>query len=232
MPRDSNSTGWIPAFGVHVFTASGAGLALMALIAATRGNIVEMFWWLGAALVVDGIDGTLARRLAVAEALPRWSGEALDFVVDFTTYVFVPAYAITMSGLLPGPLAAPLGIVIVVTSAIYFADREMKTEENYFRGFPALWNAAAFYLFLWKPTPWLSALAIVALAVLTFLPIRFVHPFRVSGRRDVTILMLILWSVLAVVALVRNLDPGLLVAVALTGSGLYFLASGLWRAKS
>ena len=231
MLGDSNGTGRIPAFAVHVFTASGAGLALLALIAATRGDIVGMFWWLGAALFVDGVDGALARRFKVAETLPRWSGEALDFVVDFTTYVFVPAYAITMSGLLPGALAVPLGVVIVVTSAIYFADREMKTEENYFRGFPALWNAAAFYLFLWKPSPWLSALVIVTLAVMTFLPIRFVHPFRVSGRRAVTILVLVLWSILAALALVRNLDPGLAVAVALTGLGLYFLAGGLLRTK-
>jgi phosphatidylcholine synthase len=231
MLGDSKRTGWIPAFAVHVFTASGAGLALLALIAATRGDVVGMFWWLGVALFVDGIDGALARRFKVAETLPRWSGEALDFVVDFTTYVFVPAYAITMSGLLPGALAVPLGLVIVVTSAIYFADREMKTEENYFRGFPALWNAAAFYLFLWKPSPWLAAFVVVALAVMTFLPIRFVHPFRVSGRRAVTILVLVLWAILAALALYRNLDPGLAVAVALSLLGIYFLAAGLLRTR-
>ena len=231
MLRDSNGTGWIPAFAVHVFTASGAGLGLLALIAAARGDIVGMFWWLGVALLVDGVDGALARRFKVAETLPRWSGEALDFVVDFTTYVFVPAFAITVSGLLPGTLAVPLGVLIVVTSAIYFADREMKTDDNYFQGFPALWNATAFYLFLWKPAPWFAALIIVALAAMTFLPIRFVHPFRVSGRRAITILVLVLWSILAAVALYRNLDPSPVVAVALTGLGLYFFASGFWRTR-
>ena len=140
------------AFAVHIFTASGAALALAALIYAVQGEWPAMFACLGVALIVDGVDGTIARRLEVAEVLPRWSGDVLDLVVDFVTYVFVPAYAIVASGLLPQPLALPAGIVIVVTGALYFADRNMKTADNYFCGFPALWNAAAFYLFLLKPT--------------------------------------------------------------------------------
>ncbi len=222
----------ICAFGVHLLTASGAGFALLALIAVSRGNAVAMFWWLGLALFVDGIDGTLARRFQVAERLPRWSGEVLDFVVDFTTYVFVPAYAITASGLLPEALAAPLGILIVVTSAIYFADREMKTADNYFRGFPALWNAATFYLYLWKPSPSVAAFAMIALAAMTFLPVRFIHPLRVASLRTVSLLALILWAILAMAALFRNLDPGLGIAVALTGLGLYFMAGGFLRARA
>ncbi len=86
-----------------------------------------MFWCLGAALFVDGIDGTFARKFRVAEVLPRWSGDVLDLVVDFITYVFVPAYAIAASGLLPPVLAIPAALLIVVTSALYFADRDMKT---------------------------------------------------------------------------------------------------------
>ena len=118
-----------------------------------------MFVWLGIALFIDGIDGTFARRLRVAELLPRWSGDVLDLVVDILNYVFVPAYALAASGLLPHAVAIPLGIVIVVTGSLYFADRLMKTSDYYFRGFPALWNVAAFYLFLLKPAPWLGARA-------------------------------------------------------------------------
>ena len=118
----------INAFAVHVFTASGAALALLALIAAVDGRFSMMFLCLGAALVVDGIDGAMARRLRVVELLPRWSGDVLDLVVDFLTYVFVPAYAIVAGGLLPDLLAIPAAIVIVITGALYFADREMKTE--------------------------------------------------------------------------------------------------------
>src|SRR3954465_2415608 len=146
-----------------------------------------MFMCLGIALVVDGVDGTIARRLEVAETLPRWSGDALDQVVDFVTYVFVPAYAIVSGGLLPQPLALPAGIVIVVSGALYFADREMKTADNYFRGFPALWNLVAFYLFVLRPASWLAAVAVALFAVLTFASFKFVHPMRVRRLRMLNI---------------------------------------------
>src|SRR3954470_22879818 len=97
----------VAALSVHVFTALGAGLALLALLEAVREHWAAMFGWLGAALLVDGLDGPLARRLNVAKLQPEWSGEVLDLVVDFVTYVFVPGYAITASGLLL-PVAAPL----------------------------------------------------------------------------------------------------------------------------
>jgi phosphatidylcholine synthase len=216
-----------PAFAVHVFTAAGAALALAALVYAVRGQWPAMFLCLGIALLVDGVDGTIARALKVAERLPRWSGDVLDLVVDFVTYVFVPAYAIAAGGLLPEPLALPAGIVIVVTGAIYFADRQMKTADNYFRGFPALWNAAAFYLFLLKPAPWLAAAIVAALAALTFVPFKFVHPMRVARLRVLTIGALLLWSVLALIALLRDLDPGPWVAGALLVIALYFLGIGL-----
>src|SRR6478672_2468532 len=108
------------AFSVHIFTALGAGVALIALLEAVREHWAAMFWWLGAALVIDGLDGPLARRLDVARLQPDWSGEVLDLVVDFVTYVFVPAYAIIASGLLL-PVTAPLlGVGIVVSGGAVF----------------------------------------------------------------------------------------------------------------
>jgi phosphatidylcholine synthase len=215
------------AFAVHIFTAAGVALGFAALLAAFERQWAVMFWCLGAALLIDGIDGTFARRFRVADVLPRWSGDVLDLVVDFVTYVFVPAYAIVASGLLPSMLAIPAGLVIVVTSALYFADRDMKTDDNYFRGFPALWNAVAFYLFVLKPSPWVTAGAIAVLAVLTFAPFKFVHPFRVTRLRRVTLAALVLWGVLGAVALLYNLDPGPWVACGLVIIGLYFIAVGL-----
>jgi len=205
----------------------GAALGFAGLVMATRGEWPLMFLCLGAALFVDGIDGTIARRLKVAEMLPRWSGDVLDLVVDFVTYVFVPAYAITMSGLLPELLSVPAGIAVVVTGALYFADRNMKTEDNYFRGFPTLWNAAAFYLFLLKPQPWLAAAAVAVLAVLTFVPFKFVHPFRVTRLRGVNIAAVLAWSGLATVALVNDLDPGPWVTGGLVAVAVYVVTVGL-----
>jgi phosphatidylcholine synthase len=214
-------------FSVHVLTAAGAALALVALLAAVRGAFDVMFLCLGIALIVDGIDGTIARAIKVAELLPRWSGEVLDLVVDFATYVFVPAYAIAAGGLLPPWLGAPAGIVIVMTGAIYFADRHMKTADNYFCGFPALWNVVAFYLFVLKPAPWLAAGVVALLAVLTFVPFKFLHPFRVARLRMVSMGAVVLWSVLAAYALMRSLEPGAFVATGLVVLAVYFLGVGL-----
>jgi phosphatidylcholine synthase len=186
-----------------------------------------MFACLGVALFVDGIDGTFARKLKVAEVLPRWSGDVLDLVVDFVTYVFVPAYAIAAGGLLPDALAIPGGIIIVVTGALYFADRDMKTEDNYFRGFPTLWNAAAFYLFILKPNPWVAAATVTILAVLTFVPFKFLHPFRVRRLRALNIAAVIVWAGLATVALVRNLEPEPWVTAGLFAVAFYFIVVGL-----
>ena len=217
------------AFSVHIFTACGAACALLALIAAVGGAWTQMFVWLGVALIIDGIDGTFARRLGVAEVLPRWSGDLLDFVVDFVTYVFVPAYAMVASGLLPPSIALALGLIVTVTGALYFADRRMKTSDSYFRGFPALWNVVAFYLFVLKPAPWLGAGVIIALAAATFAPIYFVHPVRVPRWRQVNMAALVLWGLLALFALAQNLDPPAWVAAALAAIALYFVIVGLLR---
>jgi phosphatidylcholine synthase len=217
------------AFCVHVFTACGVGLGLMALIAATRSAWTEMFLWLGLALLFDGVDGPIARRLRVGQVLPNWSGDALDFVVDYVTYVFVPAYAMAASGLLPPYAGVLLGFGIVVSGALYFADLRMKTADNFFRGFPVLWNAVAFYLLLLKPAPWIGALLILILIVLTFVPIKFVHPVRVRRLREVNLALLVLWAALAGYALARDLAPGPWVTAGLGAIGLYFFAAGLFR---
>ncbi len=188
-----------------------------------------MFVWLGVALVIDGVDGTFARRLRVAEVLPRWSGDVLDLVVDILNYVFVPAYALAASGLLPAAAAIPLGIVVVVTGTLYFADRLMKTSDYYFRGFPALWNVAAFYLFLLRPAPWLSALAVAVLAALTFVPFHVVHPVRIAHLRVLTTAALIVWALLAIYAVAKNLDPGIATVAALCVLGIYFVGIGFLR---
>ena len=215
------------AFSVHIFTALGAGIGLLAMLEAVREHWAGMFAWLGLALVVDALDGPIARRFDVVRLQPNWSGEVLDLVVDFVTYVFVPAYAIVSGGLLPQPLALPAGIVIVVSGALYFADRDMKTADNYFRGFPALWNAAAFYLFLLKPTPLLAGVTIVLLAALTFAPFKFLHPMRVTRLRAINIAAMILWAILALIALWHDLDPGPWVSGSLVVIGLYFSSVGL-----
>ncbi len=211
------------AFSVHIFTALGAGVALIALLEAVREHWAAMFWWFGVALVIDAVDGPIARRLDVVRVQPNWSGEVLDLVVDFVTYVFVPAYAITASGLLL-PVAAPLlGVGIAVTGALYFSDRRMKAADNHFRGFPGLWNIAALYLFLLHLPPKWSSLGIAILIVLTFVPFHVLHPIRVVRLRWLTLSLIGIWTVLVVVALSNDFHVSMGVTAALCAIAFYIV---------
>jgi phosphatidylcholine synthase len=220
------------AFGVHLLTAVGAALALLSLFAAAERRWSLMFLWLGISLIVDTIDGPIARRVRVAELLPRWSGDVLDLVVDFLTYVFVPAFAIAVGGFWPEPGGVLAGIVIVTTGVLYFADRKMKTADNYFRGFPAVWSIVAFFLFLLRPGPWISGAMIIVPAILTFVPIVFIHPFRVARLRALSAVLLALAGVLAIVAIAQDMAPGPWVTGAMCAIILYFVGAGLLRRPS
>lgn len=215
----------VAAFSVHIFTALGAGIALIALLEAVREHWAAMFGWLGVALIVDAVDGPLARRLDVVRLQPNWSGDALDLVVDFVTYVFVPAYALIASGLLL-PLAAPLlGVGITVSGALYFADRRMKSADNHFRGFPGLWNMAAFYLFLLHLPPALASLAVIVLIVSTFVPFYVLHPIRVVRLRWFTLTLIAVWVVLVIITLAKDFDVGMPVTIGLCAIAIYIVAS-------
>ena len=164
---------------VHLFTATGAMLALFALLAVEQGQWRLALLWLFVALVVDGIDGTFARWARVKEKAARVDGDTLDLVIDFLTYVFVPMLFIWRAGLIPDGLALWLAAAILFSSLYLFARTDMKTDDGYFRGFPSLWNLVAFYLFALGVAPAAGAVIVLALALLTFAPVHFVHPFRV-----------------------------------------------------
>jgi phosphatidylcholine synthase len=220
------------AFGVHLLTALGAALALLSLFAAAERRWSLMFLWLGLSLIVDAVDGPIARRARVAEVLPRWSGDVLDLVVDFLTYVFVPAFAIATGGFWPEPFGVLAGVLIVTTGVLYFADRRMKTPDNYFRGFPAVWSVVAFFLFLLRPGPWMAGAIIIVLAVLTFVPIVFVHPFRVARLRVLSAVLLALGGALAIVAIAQDMAPGPWATGAMCVIIVYFVGAGLLRRSS
>jgi phosphatidylcholine synthase len=219
------------AFAIHILTASGVAFGLLALLAAHERRFTAMFLWLGIALFIDGIDGPLARRFNVKEVLPHWSGETLDLVVDYLNYVMVPAYALVLSGLLPALLSYVAGAAIVVTGALYFADTRMKTGDAYFRGFPAVWNVVAFYLLIGKPSAEIAFSVIVVLCVLTFVPVPFLHPFRVKRLRFLTLPLLAVWIGLAAVALAYDLSPPQAVWLALMVIAVYFLGAGILRTR-
>lgn len=214
------------AFAVHILTASGAFWAFLAIIAAAEERWVAMFLWLGFALFVDGIDGPIARKLDVGRVLPNWSGDTLDAVIDYATYVLIPAFALYQSNFLQGGWAFLAAALIVVTSAIYYADTRMKTKDNFFRGFPVTWNMVVFTLFAVQPGEWTILAVVVFCAVTTFLPIKFLHPVRVKRLRPFNLGVFAVWSVLGLVSLLMDFAPPAVVTLGIVATSLYLLLVG------
>lgn len=220
----------VPGLLVHCFTASGAAFGFAALLAAADGRFPAMFAWLGAAFVVDAVDGTLARRFKVAELVPRIDGVVLDLVVDFLTYVVVPLVALWRSGLLEPLLAIFVCCVVCAASALYFADRRMKTNDLWFRGFPAIWNVLVFYILVLRPGPLTATLVVIAAACLMFTPVVFVHPLRVVRLRPVTLTATGVWSAAAITAVTQDLfAASFSIKATLLAVGVYFLVLPLFR---
>jgi phosphatidylcholine synthase len=170
--------GWL-AWAVHGLTASGAVFAFLAVMAIEAQRWRLALLWLLVALVVDGIDGSLARWAEVKRSAARIDGETLDLIIDFLTYVFVPTVFLWRAQLIPATAAPYLAAIILVSALYNFTRRDLKTQDNYFRGFPSLWHVAALYLFVGRPGAPIGAVTVCILAVLTFAPVHFVHPFRV-----------------------------------------------------
>ncbi len=203
-------------------------MGLFALLAAVDGHWAVSFAWLGAALFVDAVDGPLARLAEVKKVLPRFSGEDLDKVIDYLTYVTVPAIMIARSDILTGELRLPAAAVMMLVSLYHFSDRESKTEDSYFVGFPAIWNVIVFYCFvLGLPQP-VSAGLIVLCALLTFIPFRWVHPLRVRRLRPVTGAVSLIWAVTSVLVLLYGFPGNAVerVIFVLTATYMVWLGSG------
>ncbi|RCL01219.1 MAG: phosphatidylcholine synthase [Candidatus Tokpelaia sp. JSC085] len=182
------------AFSVHLLTASGSFLAFLSLVAASEKQWDATWAWLGVALAVDAIDGPMARYLDVKYVLPTWSGELLDHVIDYVTYVLIPAFTLYQSGFMGEGVSFLSAALIVVTSAIYYADTDMKTTENFFKGFPVVWNMVVFTLFVVQPVEWIAFSVVFVSAVLSFLPVYFIHPVRVRRMRPITVFFVFIWA--------------------------------------
>ncbi len=185
------------ALGVHFLTATGAVFAMLALLAAAQGAWGTIYLWLVVAFVVDGIDGPLARKYDVQQNAPQFDGVLLDLIIDYLTYVFIPAFALFWSGLLPGWMAwAAIGI-ITFASALYFSYTAMKTEDKSFLGFPGCWNMAVLVIFVLAPPAWVILGLSLILSVAMFLPWKFIHPVRTARWRAVSLPVALIWTALA-----------------------------------
>lgn len=220
------------AWAVHLFTASGAALALLAIDAVFRNAFREALLWLLAALVVDGVDGTLARAAKVKERAPRIDGDALDLVIDYLTYVAIPALIIWRAELLPRALALPLAAAIMVSSLYVFARRDMKTADGYFRGFPALWNVVALYFIVAPPAASVAAAIVAALIILTFAPVHIPHPFRVRAYGAWLPAAAAIWAASTILLLLPWLDESVRLAALATSLAMTAFIAGIGLLRS
>ena len=214
------------AFSVHILTASGSFLAFLGVVAAAEHRFVDMFWWLGLALAVDGIDGPIARKVKVKEVLPNWSGDTLDNIIDYVTYVLLPAFALYQSGMIGEPWSFVAAGMIVVSSAIYYADTGMKTEEYFFSGFPVVWNMVVFSLFVIQASATTALIIVAASVVLTFLPINFLHPVRVKRLRPLNLGVFLLWCALGGYSLLTHFNTPAWAVTGFVITGIYLYAVG------
>lgn len=215
--------------GVHLFTALGVVCALLALHAVLEGAYETAFIWLGVAFIIDGIDGTFARAVDVRRRLPDFSGEKLDLVVDYVTYVFVPTLALQLGGYLTGTWGALLAALILLSSLFHFSHDGSKSDDNCFVGFPAIWNVVAFYIFAFQSPGWLVSTVVLACVALTFVPMRWLHPARVVRFQAVTLAMSVLWALSAVWIVVQGFPAGFLTKAVLLLVALYGIGmSVLW----
>ncbi|MDG1458796.1 MAG: phosphatidylcholine synthase [Pseudoprimorskyibacter sp.] len=214
------------ALSVHLLTATGAVFALLAILAAADENWPRMYLWLLVAFAVDGIDGPLARHYDVQINAPRFDGQLLDLIIDYLTYVFIPACALYWSGLLPGWTGWGAIIIISFASAMYFADTRMKTEDKSFQGFPGCWNMVILVIFAISPPPMVTLIIVLVLAVAMFLPLRFVHPVRTKRWRNITLPVALIWTVLAIWAALLDLNTPNLLQIALLATSIYLLGAG------
>ncbi|MEM8730667.1 MAG: CDP-alcohol phosphatidyltransferase family protein [Pseudomonadota bacterium] len=212
---------------VHLLTASGAVFAMLAMLAAVQEQWSIMFLWLVVAFAVDGVDGPLARKYDVKTNAPRFDGVLLDLIIDYLTYVFIPAFALFKSGLLPGWTGWVAIIVVTFASAMYFADTRMKTEDNSFQGFPGCWNMVVIVLFALKPDFWVVLSLVVVLAIAMFLPLKFVHPTRTERWRGLSLAMALGWTFFAGWAAWVDFDPQSWAHWGLLLTSVYLLSAGI-----
>ncbi len=198
---------------VHLFTISGVLLSFLALVASIERNLELVFFYLALALFVDGIDGSLARMVDVKRHTPHINGENLDNIIDYLNYVFVPVFAIYWFDFVPESMEIISAFIILAVSCYTFANSNIKTSDFYFSGFPALWNIVILYFYILDTDPFLNFITICFLAIFTFIPIKYLHPFRVKRFRFISLSVLAVWMITTVLILYfRELNENLLVA--------------------
>mgnify|MGYP003575442787 CR=1 FL=1 len=213
-----------PAWCVHAYTASGAIMGLAGVLAVTAGDYREAFGWMFAATLVDGTDGVLARRARVKERTPTFDGARLDDIVDYLTFVFLPAFLLVHAGLLPGAAAVAVASAMLLSSAYGFASLDAKTSDHYFTGFPSYWNIVALYVAVLGLAPWINAALVLGFAAMVFVRIGYVYPTPTPALRRTTLALMAAWGVMLLLIIWWMPQPPRLLVLASLVFPVYYTA--------
>lgn len=214
-------------FAVHLFTALGSICAMFAMLAIFDRAYEMTFVWLFVALVIDTVDGTLARAVDIQVHVPRFSGERLDLVIDYVTYVFVPVIALMHAGFLSGIVGGLTAGLILLSALYHFADTESKADDHCFVGFPAVWNIVAFCLFAWGAPAWLAVSISLLLVAMAFIPMHWIHPMRVNRHFGINVGMAAAGIAAGIWVLTTGFPGGLIPGSILAAASLYFIGMAL-----
>jgi phosphatidylcholine synthase len=199
--RQSTSVRRVLGWLVHAFTASGACVGMLALLAIYEGNELLALWMMAASIFIDGIDGMFARLVRIKDVVPEIDGALLDNIVDFFNYTIVPCFFLLVTNLLPPAWRMVCVVAIIYASSYQFTQCDAKTSDHFFKGFPSYWNIAVIYLFFWQLAPITNMIVLLILTVLSFVPIKYVYPSRLdyltSSRfmRYSMIFFTVLWGI-------------------------------------
>lgn len=228
-PRDRDKAfAWL----THLVTATGALWGFLALLAISQGRFVSAFLWLFLAVVIDAFDGLLARRMRVKHVLPEFDGALLDNIIDYQNYVVVPAFLLHAAGLLPASLSLLGAGLILLSSAYQFCQSDAKTEDHYFKGFPSYWNVVAFYIFVLASPAWLNFIAIVVLAVMVFVPIKYIYPSRTERNRRLNMVLASLAGIANIVILLQYPNYASWLLWLSLAYALYYAGASLYASRA
>ena len=213
---------------VHLYTAFGVIIGFLTILAIDQAAFRDALFLMALAVVIDATDGTFARAAQVKEMIPWFDGELLDAIVDYFNYVVVPCFFMLRANLLPGQDALWLVALPLLASAYGFCQRDAKTTDNFFLGFPSYWNIVAFYLYVLKIPAWVNAFALIALSILIFVPIKYIYPSRSPRFRVQSNVLGALWGAAILYAMYRLPEPPRAILFASLLYPAYYTALSLW----
>lgn len=223
----------ILAYGVHLFTATGAIWGLLGIFAVFEGNYKLMIAWMIVAMLVDGFDGVLARWADVKKYASRVDGALLDNILDYLNYVMVPAIFMIQTDLLPEPVKWLTACLILLSSAYQFTQTDAKTDDHHFKGFPSYWNVAALYMLLMNLPPWVNFGFLMLFTVMVFIPVKYIYPSRNTYLKTLTNVLTWLYGAIGIWGLLQYPDqPGWVAWVSLLYVGYYLVLSLIPKNKT